>query len=189
MPVILGLAYATMGFLSIVLIFFLFKRAPILIEDTWKANWSEKNWFVKLIMIIYKFFKSIFLLLTDFDIIYNLGYMATVILGVIIHPFLFAFSLTDFLRTGDLKNVVKAIWNPRTELSLSFILFLVLEYYFTLVAYMVYADHYDDNFCEKLWKCYIKTFDYTFKETGAIGSFLTDPKSPGHGTEDYPGID
>lgn len=65
--------------------------------------------------------------------------MATVVCGIVIHPFLFAFSLTDFLRTGDLKNVVKAIYEPRVELALSFILFLVIEYYFTIFAYIFYA--------------------------------------------------
>lgn len=65
--------------------------------------------------------------------------MATVVLGIIIHPFLFAFSLTDFLRSGDLKNVVKAVYNPREELFLSFILFFVIEYYFTIFSFMFYA--------------------------------------------------
>lgn len=165
-----------MGFLAIVLMFFLLKRAPLLIEDTWKGFFqTDMSCFKRFILGIVKLGKSLVKLLTDFDIIYNLGYMALVVLGRIIHPFLFAVSLSDFLRSGDLKNVVKAIYNPRVELTLSFILFLVLEYYFTLVVYIFYYKHYPDTYCHELWKCYIKTFDYTFKETGALGAFMHDP--------------
>lgn len=29
-----------------------------------------------------------------------------------------------------------------------------------------------------MWVCYIKTFDYVFKDNGGIGSFLTDKNQP-----------
>ena len=32
-------------------------------------------------------------------------------------------------------------------------------------------NHYD-GFCDKMWKCFLTTIDYTFKETGAVGVFL-----------------
>ena len=35
----------------------------------------------------------------------------------------------------------------------------------------------------------LKTFDYTYKETGALGAFLSDPKSEGYGSDEYAGID
>lgn len=140
------------------------------------------------ILILVKFIKSVFVLLLNFDILYNLVYMALIIMGIVIHPFLFVATMADLLRTEDLKNVVKAAYNPRTELGLSFILFLVIEYYFTIFAYIFYNEEYPEEFCEKLWKCYIKTFDYTFKETGAIGSFLNDSNDPTAFSDDYVGI-
>ncbi len=69
-----------------------------------------------------------------------------------------------------------AIYKPRKELILSFLLFVIFEYYFTLAAYLYFSDHYQGE-CADLWRCYIKTFDWTFKENGAVGSFLKDPST------------
>lgn len=58
-----------MGFLSVVLLFFLLKRAPLLIEDTWKGFFTMEMGIIKrFIFFIVKILKSLFLLLTDFDI-------------------------------------------------------------------------------------------------------------------------
>ena len=57
-------------------------------------------------------------------------------------------------------------------------LFIILAYYFSIFGYTFLYDHYiynDDsglNACENLLTCVMVTFDWAFKETGAVGSFL-----------------
>lgn len=53
-------------------------------------------------------------LMQNIDVIYYLAYGSLAFLGVMIHPFFFAFHLTEILiRYPTLKNVIKAVWEPR----------------------------------------------------------------------------
>ncbi len=117
--------------------FFLLKRAPLLTGDLWKDfSGMELNFVFKFFFFIIKWLQTLYKMLTDFDIVYNLGLIFFIVIGIIIHPFFQAFCLSDFLRTEYLKNVIKAIYYPRVELVLSFILFIIIEYYFSLAAYI-----------------------------------------------------
>jgi hypothetical protein len=98
--------------------------------------------------------------------------------GLLIHPFFFGILMLDFVRTKLLKNVIRAVWYPRDILILSFIFFLILVYFFAVIAYIVYYDQIEYGYCDTMWICYIKIFDYIFKEDGGIGGFLTDPNQP-----------
>lgn len=68
--------------------------------------------------------------------------MTCVILGLVVHPFIFVFLLSDFLRIATLKIVVKAIWISKGPMGLSFLVFLLLEYYFTIIDYLYFWDMY-----------------------------------------------
>ncbi|EGR27785.1 MIR domain protein, partial [Ichthyophthirius multifiliis] len=181
----------------IVVSFFLLKRAPLIIGNIWcsffllklkkkktKFIFFIKNFFNFLIKIFY----SIYLLLQDFDIIYYFTQLIFALLGLTYHPFLFGGLLFDFLRFDILSNVVKAIYEPKIELGLSFLLFVILEYYFTIVSYIYFYDQYPEGDCESFWKCYFKTFDYTFKETGAVGKFLKEKSSLNLVNDEYIGV-
>jgi len=61
-------------------------------------------------------------------------------MGIVIHPFLFILCLVDILRTQYLKIVVQAIYDPRIELILSLLLFVILEYYFSIISYTILYD-------------------------------------------------
>lgn len=115
----------------------------------------------------------------DFDFVYYLGYMTLLVVGLILHPFFFGILTLDFLRTPFLKNVVTAVWHPRHILALTFLVFLLIEYYFSLISYIWLYDQYPDNGCKSLWKCFVSTYDNTFKATGSIGGILIDPKMGG----------
>ena len=146
----------------------------------------------KIILAIYYLIYSFYLCLTDFDLMYYVLYIAFALLGLLLHPFFFAFHLSNFLRIGVLTSVVKAIWIPRKQLFLTFVFFILIEYYFTIIGYSFLWMHYNE-FCSTMFRCFIVTFDYTFKETGAIGVFLQDPQSKNGTTlkddENYPGLD
>lgn len=83
-----------------------------------------------------------------------------------------------FLRFPTLKNVVKSVYEPREALFLTLVLWIILEYIFSIWGFNYLRDQYtstenlDDSFCTELLICFLYTFDFTFKSNGGIGSQL-----------------
>ena len=80
--------------------------------------------------------------LVDLDFAYYMGYIACIVLGIIIHPFIFVFLLSDFLRIETLSIVIKAIWITKGPMGLTFMVFILTEYYFTIISYLYFSDQY-----------------------------------------------
>lgn len=175
--VIYVIGVTNMVFSGLVVIFFLLKRAPLILEekDVWTGFLEMKiNRFKKLIIGIVKCFYCLYLFASDFDFVYYSAYISFSIAGLAVHPFLFCFHLIDFLRIDLLKNVVKSIWIPRKQLILTFLILILEEYYFSLLAYIFFYKEMTATFtnsdssftvyyCESFWKCWLQVFDQTFK--------------------------
>ncbi|CAD8074919.1 unnamed protein product [Paramecium sonneborni] len=171
--VILG--YLNLGFSLLVITFFAIKKAPLLITDMWVEFLSKPmGCLERTIMSIVMIARSFINCLVDFDFAYFCGYMACIIVGLVIHPFAFVLLLADFLRIATLKIVIKAIWISKTQMGLSFLVFLLIEYYFAVIGYLFFWDQYQDQSCQIMWRCFLQTFDQTFKNGGAIGDYLAD---------------
>lgn len=69
--------------------------------------------------------------------------MVCLILGLVVHPFLFVFLLVDFLRIQTMKIVVKAIWISKEPMFLTFLVFFLVEYYYTILVYIYYWEGYN----------------------------------------------
>ena len=69
--------------------------------------------------------------------------------------------------------MVRSFWEPKKALGLTFVLFVMLEYFFTLIAYVYLYEDYGGN-CESTLHCFLYTFDYTFKANGGIGGQLIE---------------
>eukprot|EP01017_Pseudomicrothorax_dubius_P003467 TRINITY_DN10501_c0_g1_i8.p1 TRINITY_DN10501_c0_g1~~TRINITY_DN10501_c0_g1_i8.p1 ORF type:complete len:253 (-),score=67.27 TRINITY_DN10501_c0_g1_i8:123-881(-) len=73
-----------------------------------------------------------------------------------------------------MRHILNSIWQPRKALLLTFILFIVIEYMFTLIAFTFFHRSYKGN-CQSVYQCFFYTFDYTFKlHKGGIGARLDD---------------
>jgi hypothetical protein len=105
--VILTFGLMDLVFASLIVFFFLIKRAPLKIYSVWEDFAELKVGFFKLIFLFwFKVFKSLFILLQDFDILYYSCYILAGIIGLTVHPFFFAIHLMDFLKLDQLKTVV-----------------------------------------------------------------------------------
>jgi hypothetical protein len=132
----LGIANLVLS--SLIFVFFFIKRAPVLLKDIWVEWLEEKNTYVqKLIKLFWTVLLTMKAILSDFDFVYYTLYMGFCVIGIVLHPFFFGFLTVDFLRFKILKNVVKAVWGPRVDMALTFMIFLLLEYYFTLIGYLL----------------------------------------------------
>lgn len=54
-------------------------------------------------------------------------YIIANIIGLTVHPFYFAIPLMDILKLDQLKTVTQAIWQPKKELGLAFLLLIIIK--------------------------------------------------------------
>jgi len=155
------------------------KRAPLIFERVWKDGQSKIKpgfWgiFSKLILLV----DAVLNCLKEVEIIYYLAYGIMALMGVLVHPFFYAFHLTEIvIRYPTLTNVVRSVYQPRKALLLTFLLFLIIEYVFTLFGFaFLYQDY--QGYCPSTWLCFLYTYDYTFKANGGIGGQLQE-EAPG----------
>lgn len=132
-----------------VLLFFM-KRGPLLAGGIWRSlatrfKTREYGCFKKGFLYCQAVMRSFVACLSDFTLLFYILYIALLICGLSVHPFFYAFHLTDFLRISILQNVIKAIWNPRTQIILTLVFFMLVEYYFSIISYAVFSDHYYDK--------------------------------------------
>lgn len=122
--------------------------------------------------IVMNLFKTALYLITDPYVLYYCLYGFSAIIGLTITPFFFALHLLDVLvRFPLLQNVLKSIWIPRKSLLLTFLLFQMLNYFFSLIGYFALDDDYDGA-CPSTWVCFLTAVDKAFKVDGGLGGFL-----------------
>ena len=115
---------------------------------------------------------SMYQTLMEIEIFYYICYIIFSLFGALIHPFFFCFHLTEILfRFSTLSNILQSVYQPRLQLALTFILYLILNYMFTLIAFLEFETDYQGN-CDNLFLCFIITFDWSFKANGGIGGYL-----------------
>lgn len=112
---------------------------------------------------------TLYYLIFNIDVMYYLAYGVFAIIGVVVHPFFFSFHLSEiFIRYPSLKNVIKALWQPKKALFLTLILLLILVYIFTIFGFRFLRVEYWGN-CDKIINCFLYMIDFTFKVDGGIG--------------------
>mmetsp|Transcript_22209 Transcript_22209/g.19037 ORF Transcript_22209/g.19037 Transcript_22209/m.19037 type:complete len:420 (-) Transcript_22209:169-1428(-) len=170
---------------SFVVLFFLIKKAPLVVKKAWSLDilGVEKNpdgsrkklgLLVRLVIFVLKSMYTVITVLKTPEIVYYILYGALAVMGVVIHPFLFSFHLTEvLLRYPTLRSVIKSFWEPRVALVLTLFLFLIFEYIFSLIAFTAFYEDYAGN-CQSTIDCFLYTFDNTFKANGGIGGKLAD---------------
>ena len=86
-----------------VVTFFIVKNAPLIFQKAWadkiqkKENPEKEKCFLKFSIFVRKCIKSAYLLLQEIEVIYYLAYATLTVLGTTVHPFFFAFHLTEIL--------------------------------------------------------------------------------------------
>ncbi|CAK68868.1 unnamed protein product (macronuclear) [Paramecium tetraurelia] len=198
-----GLGITMLVFSSLIVFFFLVKRAPLKVDHIWEDYQKPKTVMKMIWDVSIRGIKSLIILLQDSDILYYCIYIIAGIVGLTVHPFFFAFHLMDFLKLEQLKTVLDAIWGPRQEIGLALLLLAVIEYYVGILGFVIFFNDYpivngtncrilqdnDHIICERgcstLWQCIFMSFDLTFKFTGALGQGIMDYDTITEISQDY----
>ncbi|EWS73528.1 inositol-triphosphate type 1 protein (macronuclear) [Tetrahymena thermophila SB210] len=186
--------FALFGFIMVfcsmfIMVFFLVKRGPLYLKQAWVSSESfidkSSGFFIKMLVYIFVIITTILKLLINLEIIYYLSFGLLAILATFVHPFFFAFHLTEcFLRYQTLRNVLKSIYDPKIGLILIFILILLFMYFFTVFGYLIFNDSYS-NRCDSLYLCFFESFDQNYKYIGGLGGFLNRVKPQDTDNYDY----
>ena len=131
-----------------VVLFFLFKNVPLIIKKNWIVRYGSKTpgLIRRSVMQVKLFLKVFFIFLQDIEVIYYIAYGLLAVLGTFLHPFFFTFHLTEIIiRYPTLKNVLKSVSIPRKQFYLTFILFLIFVYSFTILSYTFFHEDYLGN--------------------------------------------
>lgn len=76
------------------------------------------------------------------------------------HELFATLLLLDFLfRFPETQNVFKAFWAPKGKLMMNICLYLLVMYYFSIIAYMYLAEDFFKGTCENLLTCFSVVFD------------------------------
>lgn len=145
-----------------VVLFFLFKNVPLIIKKNWIVKYANNRTpgiIRRFIIYIKLFLKVFFIFMQEIEVIYYIAYGVLAVFGTFFHPFFFTFHLTEILiRYPTLKNVIKSVYIPRKQFYLTFILFLILVYSFTILSYhFFYKDYYSN--CDTMLGCFLMNFD------------------------------
>lgn len=103
---------------------------------------------------------------TTKSIIYYTLYLIFTILGCFYHVLFFCFLMIEIVnKYSTLKNFLRAITQPWKQLVLTFVLYLIIEYIFTIFAFNFFYYYYDEGgkMCQTMWMCFLTTYDMTFK--------------------------
>ena len=122
----------------------------------------QTNFQIKRASVIWKKFKVILSLLTNIEVLYEVGYLGFAILAFGLHYFFFAYHLIDFIRTQQiLINVLKSIYNSRIQLVFTLAFYLLLIYFYSLIFYYFYYDDMPPYSCDSVFQCLATVFANT----------------------------
>jgi len=95
-----------------------------------------------------------------------------------LNPALYCLHLARlFFSFEALRNVITAVVRPAATLTCTFLLFMAINYVFSVLAFTYFSDDYTVGgkaHCRTLLDCFIITFDQGFKNDGGIGGFMND---------------
>ena len=132
-----------------------------------KEGETSYHTFKKIILILYR-------CIINFRSLYYILSIVFIILGIKIHPFFNCIILLEFVnRIQLMQTVLKAMYKPLKSILITLLMFLILEYFFSLFAVSFFTYHFPNPTDTKNFlKTFMRMIDQTFKQDGGIGTYL-----------------
>ncbi len=166
------LSYVQIGLACLIFVEFMCRKIPALYGIT-EEEVNQKNLsnFKRRLLFLQKFLMKI---IFNFEIVYYCGYVIFAFLGTFYSDFYFCFLLLEVVqRLKTLRNVLMAIKNPYKELILTFILWIIVVYYFAIFGYSFFTKYFPEkNDCNTMYRCFATLFYQNNKMDNGIGGYL-----------------
>lgn len=114
----------------------------------------------------------------DIELLYYALFWSLNIVALNVHPFFLTFHLSIIIiRSSVIQNLLGAIFGILGKIILTLVIALIVIYWFTIWSFSGdLANYYPNSTCNSLLKCFLVTFDQTFKNNGGVGPY-TDQTS------------
>jgi len=153
------------------------------------------------------FNKSFTQIVTDTELVYNIFLMILCVTGLVMHPFFYSVLLIEFIfREETLQNVISAVTGNMRSIIFTFILALILVYFFSIIGFMFLQDDFlidtsplqkvavsspdtcslqpeeepdtvKERSCDTLLMCIVTTMNQGLRNGGGIGDVLRQPST------------
>merc|ERR1719312_604155 len=114
------------------------------------------------------------------------------ITGILINPLFYSILLMDIVyHETTLRQAVSSIFSNLRSILFTFILAVVIIYYFAIVGYILLQDDFlieiapthsmgeidtmKERSCDTLWMCFVTTLNQGLRNGGGIGDVLRQP--------------
>jgi len=85
--------------------------------------------------------KSLAQILTEYELMYHIFLMCLCVTGLCMHPFFYSILLIDFITQEEtLQNVIRSVTRNVRSIIFTFILAVILVYFFSIVGFMFLQD-------------------------------------------------
>lgn len=158
-PQIFFLGLITLCVACYIVIIYGIRNIPVIIKESKRRALLEspiKQWTAK---IIFSCVRQIFMDCFMNETFYYLTFAIFTLLGLMFDHLFFIYQLSFLLRIDLLKGVVSAVWLRKTQLMLTFLLLVLIFYYFAIIAFQWFPEQIPHRRCDRLYECLIVTFD------------------------------
>jgi hypothetical protein len=121
-------------------------------------------------IIIPTFFRCIF----NFKTLYYLISLTMLIASCVVHPFFNCVILLELVnRVQVMQNILKAMYRPSKNILIILLMFIILEYFFSIIAQSYFTTHFPNiSDTKNFLNIFMRMIDETFKQDGGIGTYL-----------------
>ena len=126
--------------------------------------------------------KTMFKCILNFRSFYYILSICFIILGLKIHPFFNCITLLEFVnRIQLMQTVLKAMYKPLKNILITLLMFIIIEYFFSLLAVSFFPTHFpNETDTTTFLKAFMRMMDQTFKQDGGIGTYLDKSLEKGY---------
>ena len=116
----------------------------------------------------------------NFRSLYYILSLIFICFGLAIHPFFYSITLLEFVnRIQLMQTVLKAMYKPIANILITLLMFIILEYLFSLFAVSYFTYHFPNlTDTKNFLKTFMRTIDQTFKQDGGVGTYLDKSLQP-----------
>ena len=130
--------------------------------------------------IIFISLEVLYQCIVNFRSLYYILSLIFICLGLAIHPFFYCITLLEFVnRVQLMQTVLKAMYKPIANILITLLMFIILEYLFSLFAVSYFTYHFPNlTDTKNFLKTFMRTIDQTFKQDGGVGTYLQKSLQP-----------
>ena len=150
------------------------------LEKIKKDGMDAKLEFSKIEYIFHIIAPTFYSYIIDLKTLYYLFSLLFLLFSITVHPFFNCVILFEIVnRVEVMKTILKAMYRPAKNIFTILLMFIILEYFFSVFAQSFFTYHFPNlTDTKNFLKTFMRMIDQTFKQDGGIGTYLDKTLEP-----------